>query len=80
MPAPFAKYVSAVSGRLVPRYGLRGAYIGATLDPTTGRATFDTEAVSALTADEWQRFGREYRRALAAGDLTERTETDFLDQ
>lgn len=64
-------YVKPVSGHLVPRYStLRSSsttYIGARRD---GKAIeWDTDAVVAIPLAEWNRYGREYRRALSEGSL-----------
>lgn len=43
-----------------------------------GGVTWNTEAITAITASEAQRFQREYDRAVRDGALVERTEDEFL--
>lgn len=73
-------YVSAVEGHLVPRYGTR-AEIGAEIipGPKGGKQTirWNTGTVVALSQDELVKYKREYKRAIKAGALVERTVEDF---
>lgn len=78
--SPFALFVSSVPGHLVSRYGSGGARaaepLGAERD-AQGVVTWHPEQVLALSHAELARFGREYRRALARGSLSARTEAEY---
>lgn len=73
-------YVSSVEGALVTRYGTR-TQIGAEIlpGPKGGKQTirWNTGVVVALSQDELVKYKREYRRAIDAGELVERTADDF---
>ena len=43
-----------------------------------GKVTLDTNAITALTADEWAKYRIEYERAVAEGHLRFRTEDEYL--
>jgi hypothetical protein len=71
-------YVSSVAGRLVPRFGAGGSYLGAERDPKNASAIkWYPERVLPITAPEFQRFRREYDQAIEDGDLSLRSEDDF---
>lgn len=73
------QYVSSVEGHLVTRFpSLRSPtaqYIGATRKDK--KITWDTNAIIAISDDEWKKFRREYRRAVEDGALTARTEAEY---
>lgn len=73
----FSLFVSSVEGALVTRYGSR-TLIGATRTPTS--IEWDTELITAIPTDEYERFRREYDRALRDGSLVERSAEDWLAQ
>jgi hypothetical protein len=80
----FAKYVSAVEGRLVSRWDAGPhSYIGARVTSMAERATgaepivWDTAVVLPLTAEFCQRFERELRDAIRNGDLIERSAAEY---
>lgn len=73
-------YVKPVDGHLVPRYSTVSmdspTYIGAT---RVGKVvTWDLESVVRISLEEWTRYGREYRRAVASGGLMMADEAAYL--
>ena len=72
-------YVSAVKGHLVNRFpSLRqptAQYIGAARKGK--KITWDEDQVVAIPEQEWRKYRREYRRAVADGALKERSKADF---
>lgn len=73
---PFALFLSCVEGHLVRRYGTPARnHIGVAF--TKDGPKFDTNEIVALTAAEAAKYRREYRNALRAGSLRERTAEDF---
>jgi len=50
-------------------------YIGATRKDK--KITWDTNAIVAISEDEWKKFRREYRRAVDDGALKVRTEAEY---
>lgn len=69
----FAVYVSSVEGCPVTRFGTR-TLIGAARrvkEPTV--IDYQPDVVVAITADEFNRYRREYQRALGNGSLKRRT-------
>lgn len=83
MDPVFVRYVSAVPGRLVTRWDVAPAYLGARLATREELAAgadpiaWDAERVVPLTAAFVARFGRELNGALRRGDLVERSADDF---
>lgn len=80
----FTKFVSAVEGRLVPRWGTRrffGARITSDQERAEGAAPieWDTDRVYPLTAEFVASHARSLRLALKNGDLRERSEKEFQD-
>ncbi len=73
---PFAMYVRAATGRVVPRFGHIGRYIGGLRRPDRGWDFSDR--VEALSHAEAGRFKVEYQRALKRGDLVKCTREDYL--
>lgn len=71
-------FVSSVKGKLVTRFpSLRqpvAQYIGATRKGK--EIVWNPEAVVAIPLQEWNKYRREYRRALEQGSLKKRTEAD----
>lgn len=72
----FVRFVRAVEGKPVTRFvtGPGGApqagrFFGA--ERIERKLVYDTEAVHAITADEWDRYGRIYERNIRDGDLVE---------
>ena len=77
-------YVSSVAGAAVARFSLvtrragLGEMIGATRsreDPT--RIVWDEEAITLIPGAEYQRYLREYNRALREKSLRRRTKAEF---
>jgi hypothetical protein len=73
-------YVSAVKGHLVTRFPtVRGAlqYIGAT---RTGKVIeWNEKAVVAIPTAEWNRYRREYERAVRQGAIVLKTKVDHAE-
>lgn len=71
-------FVSSVQGKLVTRFpSLRqpvAQYIGATRKGK--EIVWNPEAVVAIPMQEWNRYRREYKRALEQGSLKRRTEAE----
>lgn len=66
-----ALYVSAVEGRPFTRLGSK-VLIGAERDPSNERKiVYRTKDIVIIPADEARRYGREYQRAIADGDLVQ---------
>ena len=71
---PFVRFVRCKEGKPVTRFvkGDRGgarpaSFFGARR--VDGRLVYDTEAVHAITEEEWSAFGRIYQRNIDDGDL-----------
>lgn len=79
----FVRFVSAVTGRLVSRWGAGRTYFGAKVatpdEVKEGAApiVWDTERVYGLTDDFCRRYSRELEQAIAHGDLLERSQKSF---
>lgn len=84
-PEPFALYVTGVQGRVVPRYGTRGKYLGVTrIEPTivNGRGVGGGDwnwhgRVEAVSHAEYNTYRTEYERALRDGDLLRSSKEAF---
>lgn len=85
----FVLFVSSIEGKLVRRYGTP-VQIGAVrecenpdepnLSRQRWRYRWQTDQVVAIPEDEFNRYRREYTRALATGALTKRTEAEWRKQ
>jgi hypothetical protein len=78
----FVKFVRSVEGKPVTRFaeGGRGGVRVAALfgaSRVEGRVVYDTAAVSAITAEEWERFGKIYARNIVDGHLVECTREEY---
>jgi hypothetical protein len=79
----FAKYVSAVPGRLASRPGSPHSYIGARLTTAEERkkdpapAVWDEKQIVAVTHDEYLREPLSWMKLVRNSDVLERTKTDF---
>ena len=73
----FGLFVSCVQGQPVTRFGTK-VLIGADRDPENRRKVrYRTKEVVAIPRSEATRYAREYARAIAEGELKERTESDW---
>jgi len=72
-------YVSAIEGHLVTRFPSLAQpvaqYIGATRQGK--KIVWSPDQVVAIPDQEWRKYRREYRRAVADGSLKMRTKEDF---
>lgn len=75
-------YVSSVEGHHVTRPGsgtraVKPGTIGVRWDPKRKRLVWDTEDVIRIPMGDWQRYRKEYGKAVSSGALTVRTKADF---
>ncbi len=76
----FGLFVSSVQDHPVTRFGTR-TIIGATRSSKTPTVvTFDTSAIVAIPIEEYERFSREYDRALGNGSLERRKPAEWQAQ
>lgn len=80
---PFVRFLSSVRGAMVSRYGsasqtTRAQQIGCGIDREKGELWWDEKEIVALPPAEAEAFVREYDRHVAAGELKERTEDEYL--
>ena len=76
----FGLFVSCVEGKPVTRFGTK-VLIGADRDPTQPRKIrYRPKEIIAIPTDEAHRYGRDYGRLIADGELVEHTADEWLQQ